>query len=138
MLVFHSPACIAWCSLVLTIWGFGLFWLVIALATVINLRLREKIKFNMGWWGYVRPICLPRYKLSYGFRQIWLTHFLFFVGGDRFTFPLGVFSTCTTQLASELDSSFFRVLGTVFSLCVTALWVGVVLMTGVQAWSGVM
>ncbi|KAJ9091281.1 hypothetical protein QFC21_007270 [Naganishia friedmannii] len=90
---------------VLTIWGFGLFWLVIALATVINLRLREQIKFNMGWWG--------------------------------FTFPLGVFTTCTTQLASELDSEVFKVLGMVFSLCVTALWVGVVFMTGVQAWSGV-
>jgi tellurite resistance protein TehA-like permease len=133
LLVFHSPACIAWRSLVLTIWGFGLFWLVIALATVINLRLREKIKFNMGWWGYV-PL-FPVFTRFFFF--LWLICVLF-VGGDRFTFPLGVFSTCTTQLASELDSAFFRVLGTVFSLCVTALWVGVVLMTGVQAWSGVM
>ncbi|GHJ89593.1 hypothetical protein NliqN6_5995 [Naganishia liquefaciens] len=90
--------------LVLVLWGFGLFWLVVALLTVINLRLRENMKFNMGWWG--------------------------------FTFPIGVFATCTTQLGTELDSSFFRVLGTILSCAVVALWIGVVLMTAKQAWSG--
>ncbi|KAI5451310.1 Plasma membrane sulfite pump involved in sulfite metabolism [Naganishia albida] len=86
------------------LWGFGLFWLVIALSTVISLRLKEKLRFNMGWWG--------------------------------FTFPLGVFSVCTTQLSIELDSLAFKVLGTILSLFVVALWIGVVIMTGVQAWSG--
>jgi tellurite resistance protein TehA-like permease len=56
----------------------------------------------------------------------------------RFTFPLGVFSVCTTQLSIELESTAFKVLGTIFSLCVVALWIGVVIMTGAQAWSGVL
>lgn len=56
----------------------------------------------------------------------------------RFTFPLGVFTACTTQLATELDSTFFRILGTVLSVLVVMLWVGVVAMTAIQAWTGVM
>lgn len=57
---------------------------------------------------------------------------------SRFTFPLGVFATCTTQLAMELDSSFFKILGTILSVLVVLLWIGVVLMTAIQAWTGVM
>lgn len=38
-------------SITLVLWGFGLFWLVNAAATVISLRIREKVRFNMGWWG---------------------------------------------------------------------------------------
>lgn len=39
------------CRIAFALWGFGLFWLVIALATVVSLRLKEKMRFNMGWWG---------------------------------------------------------------------------------------
>ena len=53
-----------------------------------------------------------------------------------FTFPIGVFATCTTQLGTELDSAFFKVLGTILSCAVVAVWIGVVLMTATQAWSG--
>lgn len=106
--------------LVLTLWGFGLFWLVVAVLTVINLRLRENMKFNMGWWGYVSFFFQLRFPLTL----------------RRFTFPLGVFATCTTQLATELDSGFFKILGTILSCAVVALWIGVVFMTARQAWSG--
>lgn len=39
--------------------------------------------------------------------------FPFNLGWWAFTFPLGVFTTCTTQLGREMPSKFFRVLGTV-------------------------
>ncbi|KAF4455257.1 hypothetical protein F53441_2407 [Fusarium austroafricanum] len=40
-----------------------------------------------------------------------------------FTFPLGVFSVATTTLAQELPSKFFKVLGTIFSIVETLLWI---------------
>ncbi|RAL11934.1 TDT family transporter [Aspergillus homomorphus CBS 101889] len=48
--------------------------------------------------------------------------FPFNIGWWGFTFPLGVFATSTCQLGKELPSSFFRVLGTIVSLCVVVLW----------------
>lgn len=39
----------------LALWGFGLWWLF--LAVMITLRyLRAGIPFNLGWWGYTFPI----------------------------------------------------------------------------------
>jgi tellurite resistance protein TehA-like permease len=93
-------------SLALVIWGFGLVWLVLATSSVLNLTRREKIGFNMGWWG--------------------------------FTFPIGVFAVCTVQFGNELDSMAFRVLGTILSCTVVALWSYVSVMTCIRAWSGVM
>ncbi|KAJ6134778.1 C4-dicarboxylate transporter/malic acid transport protein [Penicillium sp. IBT 18751x] len=46
-----------------------------------------------------------------------------------FTFPLGVFTTCTTQLGREMPSRFFRVLGTILSVCVLLLWIIVSIFT---------
>jgi tellurite resistance protein TehA-like permease len=89
-----------------TLWGFGLFWLIIAISSIIELARREKIGFNMGWWA--------------------------------FTFPLGVFTTATTQLATELDSKAFRILGTIFSCCVVAFWLYVGAMTLLRSWTGVL
>lgn len=40
-------------------------------------------------------------------------NFPFNIGWWGFTFPLGVFATCTCQLGRELPSRFFLVLGTV-------------------------
>lgn len=34
-------------------WGFGLVWFVIALATLYKSR---PIPFNMGWWGFTFPL----------------------------------------------------------------------------------
>ncbi|KAE8349890.1 voltage-dependent anion channel-domain-containing protein [Aspergillus coremiiformis] len=42
--------------------------------------------------------------------------FPFNIGWWGFTFPLGVFATCTCEMGKELSSEFFRVLGTVGSL----------------------
>ncbi|PTU16887.1 hypothetical protein P175DRAFT_0541584 [Aspergillus ochraceoroseus IBT 24754] len=46
-----------------------------------------------------------------------------------FTFPLGVFTTCTCQLARDMPSRFFRVLGTILSLCVVVFWIVVSALT---------
>lgn len=93
-------------SLALVIWGFGLVWLILATSSVLDLMRREKVGFNMGWWG--------------------------------FTFPIGVFAVCTTQFGTELDSLAFKVIGTVLSCTVVALWMYVGGMTLIKAWTGVM
>jgi len=49
--------------------------------------------------------------------------FPFNMGWWAFTFPLGVFSTCTNQLARDMPSKFFAVLGTILSLCVLLFWI---------------
>lgn len=67
--------------------------------------------------------------LLWGFGLVWLffavastlrtRRFPFNLGWWAFTFPLGVFSTCTNQLGQDIPSRFFRVLGTVclFTCC---------------------
>ncbi|KAJ9485081.1 hypothetical protein VN97_g8275 [Penicillium thymicola] len=55
--------------------------------------------------------------------------FPFNLGWWAFTFPLGVFTTCTNQLGQEMPSRFFRVLGTILSVCVLLLWIVVSLFT---------
>lgn len=87
--------------LAMIMWGFGLCWLVLALATIYK---TSRFPFNMGWWG--------------------------------FTFPLGVYTVSTTTLGSELPSAFFRVLGTIFSVSVTLLWIVVAVGTLKRAYSG--
>ena len=37
----------------LIMWGFGLVWLVFALATIYKCR---PFPFNMGWWGFTFPL----------------------------------------------------------------------------------
>ena len=64
--------------------------------------------------------------------------FPFNMGWWGFTFPLGVYATSTNTLAAELPSKFFKVLGTIFSLCVIVLWMVVALGTLQRAWTGEM
>lgn len=85
----------------LIMWGFGLVWMVFALATIWSFR---PFPFNMGWWG--------------------------------FTFPLGVFSVSTMTFGVEMPSMFFKVLGTIFAVCVMILWAVVAAGTAKGAWSG--
>jgi tellurite resistance protein TehA-like permease len=41
----------------LLLWGFGLWWL--ALAVLITWRYsRAGIPFNLGWWGYIFPLAV--------------------------------------------------------------------------------
>ncbi|GAD95149.1 sulfite efflux pump SSU1 [Paecilomyces variotii No. 5] len=49
--------------------------------------------------------------------------FPFNIGWWGFTFPLGVFASSTCQLGRELPSRFFKVLGTILSVCVVLLWI---------------
>lgn len=37
------------------LWGYGLWWLLIALLTTLR-YLREGLPFNMGWWAFTFPI----------------------------------------------------------------------------------
>jgi C4-dicarboxylate transporter/malic acid transport protein len=39
----------------LIIWGYGLWWLVMAVAITLS-YLREGLPFNMGWWGFTFPL----------------------------------------------------------------------------------
>jgi len=83
--------------------------------------------------------------VMWGFGLVWLffaaasisrSKFPFNMGWWGFTFPLGVFTTSTTQMAKELPSTFFKVLGTIFSVAVTLLWVLVMTRTVMKAATG--
>jgi tellurite resistance protein TehA-like permease len=84
--------------------------------------------------------------IMWGFGLVWLTfavatinhsrRFPFNMGWWGFTFPLGVFATATTMLAAELPSAFFRILGTIFSIVVTLLWIVVSAGTLRHVWTG--
>lgn len=58
------------------------------------------------------------------------------MGWWGFTFPLGVYTVSTVTLGEEIPSAFFRVLGTVFSVTETVLWLGVSLGTIYHAYTG--
>lgn len=78
---------------------------------------------------FLRDFGFPIGLLLWGFGLVWLffavastlrtRKFPFNLGWWAFTFPLGVFSTCTNQLGQDIPSRFFRVLGTVclFTCC---------------------
>lgn len=81
----------------------------------------------------------------WGYGLIWMffalasisrSRFPFNMGWWGFTFPLGVYSVSTTTLAQDLPSAFFRVLGTIFSLCVVVLWIIVSVMTLIRVGRG--
>ncbi|EJM83524.1 tellurite resistance protein-like permease, partial [Pseudomonas sp. GM67] len=39
----------------ITLWGFGLWWMLIALLITVR-YLRAGIPFNLGWWGFTFPL----------------------------------------------------------------------------------
>ncbi|KAL3445994.1 voltage-dependent anion channel [Aspergillus insuetus] len=49
--------------------------------------------------------------------------FPFNIGWWGFLFPIGAYASCTCQIGAELPSSFFRILGTIITLCVVVLWI---------------
>jgi hypothetical protein len=57
------------------------------------------------------------------------------VDGDA---HVGVYSLCTLQLAKEIPSAFFRVVGTAFAVTVLLLWIVVAAGTLWKAWTGEM
>jgi tellurite resistance protein TehA-like permease len=85
--------------------------------------------------------------IMWGFGLVWFffaaasitrSRFPFNMGWWGFTFPLGVFTTSTTQMAKELPSEFFKVSGTIFSVAVTLLWILVAARTLGRVWTGAM
>ena len=85
--------------------------------------------------------------VMWGFGLVWLffavasisrSRFPFNIGWWGFTFPLGVYSVATATLAKELPSEFFKVLATIFSLTVVALWLVVSIGTLNRSLTGVM
>lgn len=83
--------------------------------------------------------------IMWGFGLVWLFFavasvtrqpFPFNLGWWGFTFPLGVFAVATNQFGKELPSTFFNVLGTIFSLIVVLLWIVVAVGTVRASWTG--
>ena len=75
--------------------------------------------------GFIVALTLWGYGLAWLFfalASISRSRFPFNMGWWGFTFPLGVFAASTTQMAKELPSAFFKVLGSVFSVVVVLLW----------------
>jgi len=85
------------------LWGYGIWWLLLALAVTIR-YLREGMPFNIGWWG--------------------------------FTFPLGVFSVATLNLANQTHLGFLRFIGAILVTMLTVFWIIISLRTFVGAWNG--
>ncbi|KAF7189677.1 Sulfite efflux pump SSU1 [Pseudocercospora fuligena] len=86
--------------------------------------------------------------IMWGFGLVWLTfaiatiarskRFPFNMGWWGFTFPLGVYTVCTTTLGQELPSAFFRIVGTALSIAVALLWTVVSIGTVWRASTGVL
>lgn len=81
-------------------------------------------------WGY------GLLWLFFALASITRSKFPFNMGWWGFTFPLGVYSVATTTLAKEMPSLFFRVVGTIFSVVVVFLWLGVGAMTFLRVCQG--
>ena len=90
----------------LFLWGLGLVWYTLAMVITIDHALRKGSYF---------------------------TYSTFSIGWTAYTFPIGVWATATTQLAKELDSPAFKVIGTVISLQVVVQWAYVFVMA---CWKG--
>lgn len=75
--------------------------------------------------GFIVALILWGYGLAWLFfalASISRTRFPFNMGWWAFTFPLGVFTVSTTQMAKELPSAFFRILGSIAAVLVILLW----------------
>ncbi|OJJ96173.1 hypothetical protein ASPACDRAFT_54579 [Aspergillus aculeatus ATCC 16872] len=125
--------------------GFGIMKLGSAAQTIFpqtqTLTLDSESGFESGPVFYTVGFMVGLILWSFGLVWLFLAiasiarcrSFPFNIGWWGFTFPLGVFATSTCQLGKELPSEFFRVLGTILSLCVVVLWgvVGVGTLQGV-------
>ncbi|GFZ51187.1 Sulfite efflux pump SSU1 [Saitozyma sp. JCM 24511] len=86
----------------LILWGLGFCWYILAFAMILDHL----------------PTCRDFFH-----------HSRFSIGLWAITFPIGVFATATTTLASELNSPAFKVLGTILSVQVALHWLYVSVMT---------
>ena len=60
----------------LALWGAALWWFVLALLFARH-HLRDRMQFNLGWWGFIFPLGV--FTLA-SWELFQLTHQLFFVG----------------------------------------------------------
>lgn len=83
--------------------------------------------------------------IMWGFGLVWFffaiasisrSKFPFNMGWWGFTFPIGVFALATSTFGREFDSTIFKVLGTLLSVAVTVLWIGISLGTLRKSISG--
>lgn len=93
----------------LILWGLGFMWYILASVIFIEHCIRNR--------SYV------------GLQS-------FSIGFTALTFPIGVWATATTELATELDSPAFKVIGTVVSIQVALNWLYVFIMTCWKAANG--
>ncbi|GIZ48306.1 hypothetical protein CKM354_001137300 [Cercospora kikuchii] len=102
---------------------------VMPVTTTLEVEIAGDILYTLGWglalvmWGYALV------WMFFAVSSIVRSKLPFNMGWWGFTFPLGVFTTATTTFGKEMPSRFFNVLGTIFSLVVTLLWLCVALLT---------
>jgi tellurite resistance protein TehA-like permease len=93
----------------LFLWGLGLVWYILAMTITIT------------------HICRNR---------VYMSRASFSISWTAYTFPIGVWATASTQLATELDSTAFKVIATVISIQVVLQWAYVFIMFIWKAWNG--
>lgn len=111
----------------LFLWGFGFFWLVIAIGTVVDLALNGGFPFNMG----CTFLSSPPSSLD-----IACTKMMVHTTGFAFTFPLGTLCTATILLYKTTEFEGFRIVAMIFSCAVILLWFYVGMRTTVEAFAG--
>jgi tellurite resistance protein TehA-like permease len=40
----------------IVLWGYGIWWLALAVLTTLRYLRREGMPFNLGWWGFTFPL----------------------------------------------------------------------------------
>ncbi len=124
-------------------WGFGLVWFVIALATLYKSR---PIPFNMGWWGFTFPLGVyAASTIQLGnempseffkvlgtvckrFQHFMVVYCLLSLIGNRPTFSAPASSS--VLLISSVSPA------QIFGTAVVLLWIVVAAGTAKGAWSG--
>lgn len=82
-----------------------------------------EILYVVGWliaivmWGF------GTVWLLFAFATLTRNRFPFNMGWWGFTFPLGVYTTSALQMAKELPSNFFEIIGVICSAIVVLLWI---------------
>ncbi|KAI9812895.1 MAG: Plasma membrane sulfite pump involved in sulfite metabolism [Pycnora praestabilis] len=89
--------------------------------------------------GFITALILWGFGLVWFFfalASITRSRFPFNMGWWGFTFPIGVYTLATDMFGREMESRFFRVLGTVFSVMVVILWIIVSAGTAMRVYRG--